>query len=52
MQGWAGNDGKYRRRVDDAVVDQYLRAARQSKALLLLNIQPGQSDFLTEVKSF
>ncbi len=52
VQGWAGADGKYRRRVDDSVVDAYLRAARESKALLLLNIQPGQSDFLTEVKSF
>jgi hypothetical protein len=47
-----GTDGKYRRRVDDAIVDQFLRAARQAKALLLLNIQPGQSDFLTEVRHF
>jgi hypothetical protein len=52
VQGWAGNDGKYRRRVDDSVVDDYLRAARQAQALLLLNIQPGQSDFLTELKTF
>ena len=52
VQSGAGPDGKYRRRVDNSIVDQYLRAARQSKALLLLNIQPGQSDFLTEVKSF
>jgi hypothetical protein len=52
VQGWPGLDGKYRRRVDDSVVDAYLRAARESKAILLLNIQPGQSDFLTEVKSF
>jgi len=52
VQGGAGADGKYRRRVDDSVVDDYLRVARQSKALLLLNIQPGQSDFLTEVKTF
>jgi hypothetical protein len=52
VQGYGGADGKYRSRVDDRVVDDYLRAARQSKALLLLNIQPGQSDFLTEVKSF
>ncbi|HZU84905.1 MAG TPA: hypothetical protein VE987_18365 [Polyangiaceae bacterium] len=52
VQGWPGPDGKYRRRVDDSVVDGYLRAARQSRALLLLNIQPGQSDFLTEVKTF
>jgi hypothetical protein len=52
VQGWPGSDGKYRRRVDDSVVDDYLRAARESRALLLLNIQPGQSDFLTEVKTF
>jgi hypothetical protein len=52
VQGWPGVDGKYRRRVDDSVVDEYLRAARESRALLLLNIQPGQSDFLTEVKTF
>jgi hypothetical protein len=52
VQAYPGPDGKYRRRVDDRVVDDYLKAARQSKALLLLNIQPGQSDFLTEVKSF
>ena len=47
-----GGDGKYRRRVDDATVDQYLLLARQHRALLLLNIQPGQSDFITEVKHF
>jgi hypothetical protein len=52
VQSGAGRDGKYRRRVDDSIVDEYLRAARKSKALLLLNIQPGQSDFLTEVKTF
>ncbi|HLK37608.1 MAG TPA: hypothetical protein VKU41_12700 [Polyangiaceae bacterium] len=52
VQSGAGPDGKFRRRVDDSVVDQYLRAARQAKALLLLNVQPGHSDFLTEVKSF
>jgi len=47
-----GADGKYRRRVADGVVDAYLRIARESKGLFLLNIQPGQSDFLTEVKHF
>ena len=51
VQSGAGPDGKYRRRVDDSIVNEYLRAARKSKALLLLNIQPGQSDFLTEVKT-
>jgi hypothetical protein len=52
VQSGAGLDGKYRRRVDNSVVDTYLRAAREAKGILLLNIQPGQSDFLTEVKSF
>jgi hypothetical protein len=52
VQGSPGPDGKYRRRVDGSVVEQYLSAAREAKALLLLNIQPGQSDFVTEVKVF
>lgn len=52
VQSGAGPDGKYRRRVDDSVVEDYLRQARRSKGLLLLNIQPGHSDFLTEVRSF
>jgi len=52
VEAYAGPDGKYRHRVDSSVVDDYLRAARDTKALLLLNIQPGQSDFLTEVKHF
>ena len=47
-----GVDKKWRRRVPDAVVDEYLSAAREAKAILLLNIQPGQSDFLTEVKAY
>jgi hypothetical protein len=52
VQGAPGNDGKWRRRVPDSVVDEYLQAARAAKALLLLNIQPGHSDFLTEAKHF
>ncbi len=47
-----GPDGQYRSRVDSAVVDEFLAAARRHRALLLLNIQPGRSDFLTEVKVF
>lgn len=52
VQAGSGADGKYRRRVEDSVVDTYLHHARESKGLFLLNIQPGQSDFLTEVKHF
>jgi hypothetical protein len=50
VQGAAGADGKWRRRVPTSVIDDYLRAAREEKALLLLNIQPGHSDFLSELK--
>jgi len=52
VMGAPGNDGKWRRRVPDSVVDEYLAAARAAKAILLLNIQAGHSDFLTEVKHF
>ncbi len=52
VMGAPGADGKWRRRVPDSVVDEYLAAARAAKGLLLLNIQPGHSDFITEVKHF
>jgi hypothetical protein len=38
----------YRARQKDSVIRRYLRAARRAKALLLLDIQPGRSDFFTE----
>lgn len=50
VMGGPGTDGKWRRRVPRSVVDAYLKAARAARALLLLNVQPGHSDFLTEVK--
>ena len=43
-----GEDGMYRTRQEDAVIRRYLRAARRARALLLLDIQPGRSDFFTE----
>jgi len=43
-----GEDGKYRTRQTDAVIRRHLRAARRIKALLVLDIQPGHSDFFTE----
>lgn len=52
VQGAAGADGKWRRRVPDSVVDEYLQIARVGKGILLLNLQPGHSDFLTEAKHF
>ncbi len=44
----AGEDGMYRSRQTNAVIRRYLRAARRAKALLLLDVQPGASDFFTE----
>ena len=40
--------GRYNTRQEAAVIDRYLRAARRAKAMLILDIQPGRSDFYTE----
>jgi hypothetical protein len=45
-----GDDGLYRMHQSDAVIRRYLKAARKAKALLILDIQPGRADFLTETK--
>ena len=47
-----GPSGKYRSRQSARVIDRYLAAARKAKMLLVLDIQPGRADFLTEVKVF
>ena len=44
----AGEDGMYRTRQPDAVIRRYLRAARRHGMLLMLDIQPGRSDFFRE----
>jgi hypothetical protein len=46
--GAPGDDGLYRTRIRDQVIGRYLKAARAMKALLILDIQPGRSDFLKE----
>ena len=51
VQASPGKDGKYRTRMSDAEIARYLQVARRNKALLLLNIQPGRADFLTEVQA-
>jgi hypothetical protein len=43
-----GDDGTYRSRQEDKVIRRYLRAARRHDMLLILDIQPGRSDFFTE----
>jgi hypothetical protein len=46
--GAPGEGGRYNLRQPDPVIRRYLTAARKAKALLLLDIQPGRSDFFTE----
>ena len=45
-----GEGGRYNTRAEPEVIDRYLRAARRAKALLILDIQPGRSDFFTEAQ--
>ncbi|WP_040160715.1 hypothetical protein [Nigerium massiliense] len=52
VHGKPGADGMYRTRVDDQVIQSWLDTARQHKAILLLNIQPGRANFIDELKYF
>lgn len=45
-------DGTYRVRVDAPTIDAYLAAARRAHMLLILDVQPGRSDFVTEVERY
>lgn len=47
-----GYDGKYRSRRPKSEVREYLRAARKCDGILLLNIQPGRSEFMPEMKYY
>jgi hypothetical protein len=46
-----GADGMYRERQTAAVIDRYLEAVRRFKGILILDIQPGRSDFMEEVRA-
>jgi hypothetical protein len=48
--GHPGDDGSYSTRQRHSVIRRYLAAARRAKALLILDIQPGREDFMTEVR--
>src|SRR3954449_11086718 len=45
-----GQDGLYRTQQSPAVINRYLHEARRIKALLILDIQPGHADFLSEAQ--
>ncbi len=46
-----GDDGLYRYRQSRSTIRRYLRAARRHRALLLLDIQPGRADFMSEARA-
>jgi len=46
-----GSDGNYRNRVDPAVIAPYLATVHAHHGVLLLDVQPGRSDFLTEAQA-
>jgi hypothetical protein len=45
-----GDDGMYRTHQPAGTIERYLVAARKAKALLLLDVQPGRGDFLSEAQ--
>jgi hypothetical protein len=47
--GAPGTTGRFSYRSPRSVIDRYLRAARKAKALLILDIQPGRIDWMTDV---
>jgi hypothetical protein len=51
VQSAPGDDGFHRLRQRDATIRRHLRAARAIKGLLVLDVQPGQADFLEEVQA-
>ena len=46
-----GRDGLHRERQSDDVIRRYLAAARAARAMLILDIQPGQANFVDEVRA-
>jgi hypothetical protein len=52
VQASPGRDGKHRVRLTDSQIAAYHIAARKHRAVLLLNLQPGRSEFITEAKAF
>ena len=52
VQAGPGRDGRHRVRLTDAQIATYHKAARKHRAVMLLNLQPGRSEFITEAKAF
>lgn len=50
--GTPGPDGTYSHDIPRSEVETYLAAARRNHALVVLDLQPGRSDFLTVAKRY
>ncbi|NMO89958.1 hypothetical protein [Actinomycetospora sp. TBRC 11914] len=48
--GGPGPDGDYHHDIDQGAAQRYLAAARAHKQLMVIDIQPGRTDFMTAVK--
>jgi hypothetical protein len=51
-QASPGADGDYSSYIAHADVRRYVRAAKRNDALLVLDLQPGRSDFLSQARHF
>lgn len=50
--GFPGPDGNYSHDIPRSEVQAYMNAAKKNHALLILDLQPGRSDFLTVAKRY
>jgi len=49
---YPGPDGSYSSPIDHATLARYLRSAHRHKLLLILDFQPGRSEFLPQVRRY
>lgn len=49
--GSRGNQGNFSSRLANRTIDQYARAAKRHHGLLILDIQPGRGQFLTDART-
>lgn len=49
--GSPGNQGNFSSRLPNRVINHYARAAKRHRALLILDIQPGRGNFLTDART-
>jgi hypothetical protein len=50
-QAGPGPDRDYSKPIDPAKITRYVDAAREHKVLVVLDVQPGRSDFLSQVRA-